>query len=134
MDDEKRLVWVGQSKKELMALPEGVCRTFGFVLGKVQNGDDDEAIKPLTGRKEFKSAKVREIRENEDGNTYRAVFTVEYEEGIYVLYCFQKKSRRGIKTPEADIDIIVERLKQAAQLRPHILKQIAAEKAIKDPL
>ena len=34
-------------------MPEDVRRTIGFILGKVQNGEDDEAVKLLTGRKEF---------------------------------------------------------------------------------
>jgi phage-related protein len=134
MNDEKPLVWVGASRKELVAMPEEVCRTFGFVLGKVQNGDDDESIKPLTGRKEFKGAKVREICEDLDTNTYRAVFTVEYDEAVYVLYRFQKKSKRGKQTPGEDIERILGRLKQAEMMRPAVLKEIAAKKARNTPV
>ncbi|CBW73692.1 unnamed protein product [Mycetohabitans rhizoxinica HKI 454] len=32
---------------------------------------------------------------------------------MFVLHCFQKKSKSGISTPKADIDIIRARLKVA---------------------
>lgn len=117
MEEEKPLVWIASSKKDLLKMPENVCRTMGYVLGKVQNGEDDEAIKSLTGRKEFKGGKVREICEDENGDTYRSVFTIEHEEAVYVLHCFQKKSKRGIETPQEDIELVVERLKAVDRFR-----------------
>jgi phage-related protein len=47
------------------------------------------------------------------GGTYRAVYTVKFAEAVFVLHCFQKKSKRGIATPKEDIDIIHARLKIA---------------------
>jgi len=117
MEEEKALVWIGSSKKDLLKMPEDVRRTIGFILGKVQNGEDDEAVKLLTGRKEFRGGKVREICDDENGDTYRLVFTIEHEEAVYILHCFQKKSKRGIETPQEDIDRIVERLKAVDRFR-----------------
>jgi phage-related protein len=133
MDEEKTLVWIGSSKKDLLKMPEEVRRTIGYVLGKVQNGESDEAIKFLTGRKEFKGGKVREICDDEGGDTYRSVFTVEHEEAVYILHCFQKKSKRGIETPQEDIDRIIERLKSVDRFRasPDGLNLIAGCKADK---
>lgn len=51
--------------------------------------------------------------ENDAGGTYRAVYTVRFEEAVFVLHCFQKKSKSGIATPKADMDIIRARLKVA---------------------
>lgn len=48
--------------------------------------------------------------------TYRAVYTVKFEEAVFVLHCFQKKSMRGIATPKEDIAIIRARLKVAEAL------------------
>jgi phage-related protein len=56
---------------------------------------------------------VLEIIEDHDGDTYRAVYTVPFEEAIYVLHCFQKKSKTGTATPRMDIDKIRVRLKLA---------------------
>jgi phage-related protein len=35
---------------------------------------------------------------------------------VFVLHMFQKKSKRGVATPKADIDLIRERLKVAEQV------------------
>jgi phage-related protein len=55
-----------------------------------------------------------EIVESFDGDAYRAVYTVRFEAAIYVLHTFQKKSKRGIATPKADLGLIEQRLKEAA--------------------
>jgi phage-related protein len=56
---------------------------------------------------------VLEVVEDHDGNTYRAVYTVRFRWAVYVLHCFQKKSRRGIQTPRADVELILQRLRLA---------------------
>ena len=54
-----------------------------------------------------------EVLEDDVGGTYRAVYTVKFAEAVFVLHCFQKKSKRGIATPKEDIDIIQARLRIA---------------------
>jgi phage-related protein len=39
---------------------------------------------------------------------------VRFSDAIYVLHVFQKKSKSGIATPKPDMDLIEDRLKQAA--------------------
>lgn len=56
-----------------------------------------------------------EIIENFVGDTYRAVYTVKFAKVVYVLHCFQKKSKSGIKTPKHEIDLIKQRLKSAEE-------------------
>jgi len=56
---------------------------------------------------------VLEIVEDHRGDTYRAVYTVRFSEVVYVLHAFQKKSKRGIKTPQTDVTLITERVKRA---------------------
>lgn len=112
-ETEKPLVWIGSSKKDLMALPDGVRTFFGHSLHFAQHGERHEAAKVLKG---FGSAGVLEIVENVGGDTYRAVYTVKFEDAVFVLHCFQKKSKRGIATPKADMEIIRARLKVAEAL------------------
>jgi len=52
---------------------------------------------------------VIEVRESYDGDAYRAVYTVRYADAVYVLHAFQKKSKKGISTPRAEIDLIEKR-------------------------
>ncbi len=93
-----------------MGLPEAVRKFFGHALHFAQLGERHESAKPLKG---FGSADVLEIVEDDAGGTYRAVYTVRIREMVFVLHCFQKKSKSGIGTPKRDIDLIRARLKAA---------------------
>ena len=106
----KHVLWVGSSKKDLMAMPDEVKSAFGFALYLAQQGKKHQNAKPLKG---FSGAGVLEVVEDCLGDTFRAVYTVKIAENIYVLHCFQKKSKRGIETPKQEIDLIRDRLKIA---------------------
>jgi phage-related protein len=56
-----------------------------------------------------------EIVDDHDGDTYRAVYTVRFVGVVYGLHAFQKKSKRGIATPKAELDLIKQRLKRARE-------------------
>lgn len=107
---EKPLKWIGSSKKDLLALPASVRRFIGHALDFAQRGDRHEAAKVLRG---FGGGGVLEVVEDDSDGTYRAVYTVKFAEAVFVLHCFQKKSKRGIATPKVDMDIIHARLKVA---------------------
>jgi len=107
------LRWVGSAKKDLLRMPNEVRQTFGFALYYAQIGLIHPDAKPL---KRFGSAGVLEVVEDEQGSTYRAVYTVRFAHAVYVLHCFQKKSKSGIATPKQDMDLIRERLKEAERL------------------
>ena len=106
----KKLFWLGSTKKDLMQMPADVQDTFGYALHLAQNGKKHQQAKPLKG---FGSAGVLEVVEDARSGTYRAVYTIQLMEGVYVLHCFQKKSKQGIETPKHDFDLIRERLKAA---------------------
>jgi phage-related protein len=110
IDKGKPLEWIGSSHKDLMALPMDVRRFFGYALSLAQAGDQHDAAKVLKG---FHGAGVVEVVEDDAGGTYRAVYTVKFKEAVFVLHCFQKKSKRGIATPTEDMDLIHSRLKVA---------------------
>ena len=63
----------------------------------------------------FGSAGVLEVVEDSRGDTYRAVYTVKFAGWVYVLHCFQKKSKSGSRTPKKDLNPIHARLKAATQ-------------------
>lgn len=110
--DDRRLEWVGTSREDLSAFPVEVRRAIGFALRFAQRGEKHPSAKPLSG---FGSAGVLEVVESDVGGTYRAVYTVALPDAVYVLHIFQKKSTRGIKTPEREIALIRRRLKAAQQ-------------------
>jgi len=109
----KPLIWIGGSKKDLMALPTDVRKFFGHALDFAQCGGQHGAAKVLKG---FGGAGVLEVVEDHISGTYRAVYTVKFEDAVFVLHCFQKKSKSGISTPKEDMDIIRARLKVAEAL------------------
>jgi phage-related protein len=108
----KPVIWVASSKKDLKDMPEEVVDVFGYALYLAQNGQKHAQAKPLKG---FGSAGVLEVVEDDDGSTYRAVYTVKFKNGVYVLHCFQKKSKKGIETTKHDKDLIEARLKLARE-------------------
>ncbi len=109
---ERRINWIGSSKKDLRGFPEEVRQDIGYALYEVQRARKPKIAKPLKG---FGGAGVLEIIENFAGNTYRAVYTIKFKKVIYVLHCFQKKSKHGIKTPPKDIELIKRRMKWAEE-------------------
>lgn len=108
----KPLEWVASSKKDLLSMPPDVVDVFGYALHLAQQGGKHAQAKPLKG---FGSAGVLEVVEDDDGNTYRAVYTVRFSNAVYVLHCFQKKSHKGIATPKQDLDLVHDRLKLVQQ-------------------
>jgi phage-related protein len=84
----------------------------GFALYRAQSGGKHPHATPLRG---FGGSGVLEVVQNFDGDAYRAVYTVKFEDTVYVLHAFQKKSRRGRKTPPRDIRVVRERLRRAEE-------------------
>jgi phage-related protein len=103
---ERPLDWIGSSKRDFLQFPEPVKDEMGNALGIAQFGGKHPAAKPWKGL----GSGVFEVVEDHDGNTYRAVYTVRFREVVYVLHAFQKKSPKGIKTAQNDIEIIERRL------------------------
>jgi phage-related protein len=108
----KPVRWVGSSKEDLRDFPEEVRRRVGGALWDAQLGLKAPYAKPLRG---FGGASVLEIVDDFDGDAYRVVYTVRFAGAVYVLHAFQKKSRRGIATPKAELDLIALRLRRARE-------------------
>jgi len=106
---EKPLHWVGSSKANFTRFPDPVRSDMGYALGVAQLGGKHPQAKPWKGE----GPGVFEIVERHDGDAYRAIYTVRFEDMIYVLHAFQKKSPSGIRTALSDIDLVHERLKRA---------------------
>ncbi len=110
--EPKPVRWVGSSKDDLSEFPEEVRRRVGGALWEAQVGRKASYAKPLKG---FGDASVLEIVDDFDGDTFRAVYTVRFAKAVYVLHAFQKKSKRGVATPKAELDTIDQRLNRAKE-------------------
>jgi phage-related protein len=78
-------------------------------VGLAQFGGKHPSAKPWKGQ----GPGVFELVEDHDGNTYRAVYVVRFKEVVYALHAFQKKSPRGVKTAQIDVELVERRLKIA---------------------
>lgn len=107
----KRLIWIGKSYEDLKEFPPDVRHAMGYALYAAQIGKMHEHAKVLSG---MGNAKVIEIRENDRGGTYRVVYTIEMKD--FVLHAFQKKSKSGSATPQQELDLLKDRLKEAKVL------------------
>ena len=108
----KPVFWVASSLDDLREFPKVVRQTVGQALFDAQIGAKHPDAKPLRG---FRGAGVLEVVEDDNGNTYRAVYTVKFAGAVYVLHAFQKKSKKGSKTPPEEINKVKARLKGAAE-------------------
>lgn len=111
-EDIKPVVWIGSSYRDFRAFPEAVQDGLGYALFRAQQGEKHESAKPLKG---FGGAGVVEIVEDHNTDTYRAIYTVKLRGTVYVLHVFQKKSKKGIKTPGTEMDVVRRRLKVAEE-------------------
>jgi phage-related protein len=108
---ERPLDWVGSSKKDLLEFPGAVKDDVGNALGIAQFGGKHPKSKPWKGQ----GSGVFEVVVHHDGNTFRVVYCVRFPKTVYVLHAFQKKSTRGIKTANRDIELVASRLRLAEQ-------------------
>lgn len=112
MKNLKQVIWINSSLKDLNKFPEAVKDQVGYALFRIQEGKMPSNVKRMIGL----GAGVMEILSDYDTNTYRAVYILNLDEKIYMLHCFQKKSKRGIETPKEEIDIIKQRIKQTRSI------------------
>lgn len=104
MQSNKRIVRLGSSKADLKALPEAVTAQAGYELYRVQCGLEPTDWKPMSAI----GSGVREIRVRDSAGAFRVIYLASRPDALYVLHCFQKKTR---KTAQGDIELARQRLK-----------------------
>jgi phage-related protein len=109
----KPVIWVGSSRRDLRAFPAPVQDHVGYALYAAQRGGKHRDAKTMSG---FGGAGVVEIISDFRGDTFRAVYTLQYAGAVYVLHAFQKKSMKGHETPRREIELIRLRLREAEQI------------------
>jgi phage-related protein len=114
------LIWVGSSQKDFLTFPEDVKDRLSDALYLAQKGEKAANAKPLKG---FSGASVLEIVERDRSGTYRCVYTIKFHAAVYILHVFQKKSHKGIATPQEHIEMVKRRLKLATEIEAEIRAQ-----------
>jgi phage-related protein len=112
---EKPLIWLGSTRRDIRAFPADARRRSGFQLRRVQQGLDPDDWKPMTSV----GGGVREIRIQTD-LAHRVFYVATFEEGVYVLHAFEKKTR---KTPPHDVQLARERFRALLKTRAEDAKK-----------
>ncbi|HHJ13622.1 MAG TPA: type II toxin-antitoxin system RelE/ParE family toxin [Gammaproteobacteria bacterium] len=106
----KDVRFVGSSLEELKQFPAGARREAGFELSNVQAGLQPSDWKPMSSI----GPGAVEIRIKDVTGIYRVIYVARFEEAVYVLHAFQKKSR---KTRKADIELARARYRMMVEQR-----------------
>ena len=111
-ESPRDLIWIASTLRDVKEFPDHVRHVVGFALFQAQCGGKHLHAKPL----KLKGGGVLEVVEDFDGDTYRVVYTVRFDEVLYVLHAFQKKAKQGIRTPKHEMDVVAARLRLAENL------------------
>jgi phage-related protein len=105
----KGLLWLGSSREDIRNFPRAARKRAGYELYLVQSGLDPFDWKPMSSV----GPGAREIRIH-SGREHRILYVAKFEEGVYVLHAFEKKTR---KTPKADLELAGSRLRELMKIR-----------------
>src|SRR4051812_10000806 len=104
----RKIAFLGDSKTVLSQFPPDVKGEIGFGLRQAQNGERHTNAKPLESHTEIVS--------DESDLSYRAVYSLKFAGRVVVLHCFIKKSKKGIATPQKELNLVRERYKDAEEI------------------
>jgi phage-related protein len=104
----RRVSWLKAAWREFEGFPENVRRQIAYGLDRSAEGGKADNAKPLHGLE----GGIFEITADDRSGTYRAVYALKLGADIWVVHAFQKKSVRGIRTPQREIDLVRERIKR----------------------
>ena len=92
MGHDKLLVWFGSSREDLRAFPAEARRKAGVELRAIQRGQEPIDLKPMMviGSGTYELRIVTET-------AHRVFYVAKYEEAVYVLHAFQKKTQKTAK-------------------------------------
>ncbi len=104
--DTRPINWIKAARKDFEDFPPGARDAVLGILTSAADGGFPTRVKPMKGI----GPGVLEIALPYRGDAYRTIYTVEFREALWVVHAFQKKSKTGIRTPQAEIDLIRNRL------------------------
>ena len=108
MRETRNISWVKAARKDFEEFPDDVQSDMLDALTVAAEGALSGKAKPFRGVE----GGVFEIALRYRGDAFRAIYAIKIGVDIWVIHAFQKKSKSGIKTPQADVDLIRERLKR----------------------
>ncbi|MGH7024018.1 MAG: type II toxin-antitoxin system RelE/ParE family toxin [Caulobacteraceae bacterium] len=108
MRGTRPISWVRAARKDFLDFSVDVQLAAARALTVIAEGERPDVAKPLTGL----GSGVWELALRHRGDAFRVVYALQFAEEIWVIHAFQKKSKSGIATPKAEINLVRERLKR----------------------
>jgi phage-related protein len=108
----RRISWIKAARRDFEAFPAAAQIDVLRALAVAAAGGKSDDAKPLIGL----GSGMFEIALRYRGDAYRTVYAVQLGADVWVIHAFEKKSKSGIKTPKAEIDLIRERLKRLKEM------------------
>ena len=107
----KELRFRGSSLDDLRTFPAHAVRDAGYQMDKIQHGKEPTDWKPMPSIGEG----VKEIRVQDEAGAFRVIYLAKMSDAVYVLHCFQKKTRQ---TSLADVKLARKRFKDLMKEQP----------------
>jgi len=108
------IAWIKAARKAFGTFPEPAQADALDALSAIAEGAMPSVAKPLSGL----GSGVLELALRHQGDAYRVIYALQIGPDIWVVHAFQKKSKAGIKTPKAEIDLVRDRLKRLKEKLP----------------
>ena len=112
--DTRPVGWVKAARKTFESFPATVRDRVGTALTIAAEGGKADIAKPLKGV----GPGVMQIAVRYRTDAWRVVYVTELAGRLWVIHAFRKKSKTGIRTPKAEIDLVRGRL---ARLREELM-------------
>ena len=108
MRDTRSISWIKAAQRDFLEFPEAVQTDMLSALTVAAEGSKSDKAKPFKGVE----GGVFEIAIRYRKDAFRVLYAVKIGVDIWVIHAFQKKSKSGIMTPQMEVDLIRQRLKQ----------------------
>lgn len=112
-NNTKDIHWMPGTKDDMKSFPEIPRKNLGHALWMIQQGETPDNVTPFEGSA---GNSILKIVERYDTDTYRVVFAAKFEDTIYILHAFKKKSNTGKSTPKKEIDTVLARYKAVNEI------------------
>lgn len=104
----KGVEWLGDSQQVFRDFPEEVHDYLGYAIRQVQQGDYPACAKPLAEV----GPGIYELKKRHRRVAYRVAYIAKLDSYVYVLHCFTKDAREGIRTRDREIRVIRQRYRE----------------------
>ncbi|MET3613790.1 phage-related protein [Rhizobium aquaticum] len=108
----RKISWIKAAQKDFEKFPREAQERMADALALAARGAKAEIAKPMKGL----GTGVMEIALPFRGDAFRVVYAVQIGDDLWVIHAFQKKSTKGIATPQKDIELVQTRLKRLKEM------------------